>query len=160
MALEDKDIFNAICNRYKDQPMDFIMEQYALARKINMEIEKQAAQYNEVAESRPVTETEPIQEDTPAPAPKRYTKRNLVIKPQEAITDDSIVCCICGLERQNLTSKHLAAHGLTIEEYKKLCGYGPDQKLMSRRRLAKSREIIGIAQQARMDKKIISDSFK
>lgn len=32
MALEDKDIFNAIFNKYSDQPIEFIMEQYEKAK--------------------------------------------------------------------------------------------------------------------------------
>ena len=39
MALEDKDIFNAICTRFNDQPIEFIMEQYEKARKLNAAIE-------------------------------------------------------------------------------------------------------------------------
>ena len=39
MALEDKDIFNAIFNKYSDQPIEFIMEQYEKAKILNMAIE-------------------------------------------------------------------------------------------------------------------------
>lgn len=159
MALEDKDIFAAVCARYQDQPMDYIMEQYALAKKINMEIEKNLNTVIEAAPCECEQEEIEIVEEQVIPPAKRYTKRNLKIKPQDAITDDSIFCCICGLERQNLTAKHIAAHGLSVAEYKKLCGYAPEQKLMSRRRLAKSREIINKAQQARLEKKAVNESF-
>ena len=40
MALEDKDIFNAIFNKYSDQPIEFIMEQYEKAKLLNMAIER------------------------------------------------------------------------------------------------------------------------
>ena len=40
MALEDKDIFNAIFNKYSDQPIEFIMEQYEKAKVLNMAIER------------------------------------------------------------------------------------------------------------------------
>ena len=36
MALEDKDIFNAIFNKYSDQPIEFIMEQYEKAKSLNI----------------------------------------------------------------------------------------------------------------------------
>lgn len=156
MALDDRDIFNAVFTRFKDQPIEYIMEQYALAKKLNMEIERGADTQTAPEACAPVAE--PAQEQTeetaaPAPVHKRYTKRDLKIKPQDAITDDTISCCLCGIERQNLTANHMMnAHGLTIDEYKKLCGYPPEQKLMSRRRLAKSREIISKAQEARIRK--------
>lgn len=60
-----------------------------------------------------------------------YTKRNLVVKPEEAITDDHISCCICGRKMKNLNAKHLASHDIDMDSYKKLCGYAPDTKLIS-----------------------------
>ena len=54
-----------------------------------------------------------------------YTKRNLVVKPEEAITDDHISCCICGRKMKNLNAKHLASHDIDMDSYKKLCGYEP-----------------------------------
>lgn len=157
MALEDKDIFKGVCERFPDKPMEFIMAQYALAKKLNRMIEKDLDSEEEERTEPCECETVEIVEEV-APA-KRYTKRSLRVKPQDAITDDSIFCCICGIERQTLSAKHIAAHGLTVEEYKKLCGYPPEQKLMSRRQLAKSREIISKAQQARMEKKAVEESF-
>lgn len=154
MALEDRDIFLAVCERFSDKPMDYIMTQYALARKMNRLIEKDME-----AEEEDICECETVEVAEEAAPAKRYTKRSLRVKPQDAITDDSIFCCICGLERQTLSAKHIATHGLTVDEYKKLCGYPEDQKLMSRRQLAKSREIINKAQQARMEKKAVKESF-
>ena len=40
MALEDKDLFNAIFNKYSDQPIEFVMEQYEKAKILNLEIER------------------------------------------------------------------------------------------------------------------------
>ena len=40
MALEDKDLFSAIFNKYSDQPIEFVMEQYEKAKNINLEIER------------------------------------------------------------------------------------------------------------------------
>ena len=44
---------------------------------------------------------------------------------------------------------HREAVELTVEEYKKLCGYGRDQKLISRNLLAKLQENVQKAQNAR-----------
>ncbi len=153
MALEDRDIFAAICSRCSDQPIEFIMEQYEKAKRINMDIEKRIDNGDTVEESPECALTAAeIIEKVESPK-KKYTRRKLKVKPQDSITDDAIFCCICGEERQSLTQKHLACHDISVEDYKKLCGYSPDQPLMSNRRLARSREIIGRAQKARIDKR-------
>ena len=92
MALEDKDIFNAIFNKYSDQPIEFIMEQYEKAKILNMAIERrinaQAEQPVKVEEAAPaalppVDEPLPVEEEKkPAPAPKKiFTKADLVFNP-------------------------------------------------------------------------------
>jgi predicted transcriptional regulator len=82
-----------------------------------------------------------------------YTRRSLKIKPQDAITKDAIVCCICGKSMASINARHLASHnGLTKEGYLKLCGYPADQALMSQNHLAKMRTQVVRAQKAR-DKK-------
>ena len=80
---------------------------------------------------------------------KKFTKRDLVIKPNEAITDEAIKCCLCGKERSSLTLRHLATHGISVDEYKKLCGYAPGQKLMSNNHAKKVCDNVMKAQQAR-----------
>lgn len=155
MALEDKDIFMAICGRFADQPIEFIMEQYEKARRLNMEIEKRSCDTAEQMGGTPEEKAavEEAAEEAALVPKKRYTKRSLKIKPQDAITDDAIYCCICGEKRQSLTSTHLRAHDITVEDYKKLCGYPPSQTLMSLRRLDKSKEIIRRAQKVRLDRR-------
>lgn len=155
MALDDKDIFNAICNLNAGQPIDVIMAQYEKAKRLNMEIERRTLTFNEPEQE---TIVEPMEEEVEVveevlPPKKKYTRRQLRVKPQDAITEDAIFCCICGEERQSLTTKHLATHDITVEDYKKLCGYPANQPLMSGKRLAKSKEIIARAQQARLDKR-------
>lgn len=154
MALEDREIFKAICERFADQPIEFVMLQYAKAKRINMEIERQAG--TEYMEEEPVEEevidTVAVEEEA-APPRKRWNKRSLKIKPQDSITEDVIYCCLCGEARQSLTAKHLAKHGISVADYKKLCGFPPNQRLMSNKRLAKSKEIIAHAQQARLEKR-------
>lgn len=155
MALEDKDIFNAIFSRFSDQPIEFIMEQYEKAKKLNIEIEKrQSSQTVSVESSSEIDDVviEPSPKGEAIPK-KKYTKRSLLVKPQEAITDKYIKCCICGEERSTLTSKHLAKHEISVEEYKALCGYDKKQPLMSNSHAEQAKVIIAKAQQARMAKK-------
>ena len=155
MPLEDKDIFTAICARYSDQPIEFIMEQYEKAKKINMGIEQRMG----TGCAAPVVESEEedVQvelEEQPAPTRKRrYQRRFLKVKPEEAITRDAIYCCICGKPFKSITSRHLNTHDIDVEDYKKLCGYAPDQKLMSDEQLERSRQIIRVAQKSRLDNK-------
>lgn len=155
MALEDRDIFMAICDRCEDQPIEFVMAQYAKAKRLNREIERQTAweidsAFNEEPEE-PATEVE-VEEVVAVPR-KKLTRRSFKVKPEDSITEDVIYCCICGEERQSLTAKHLAKHDVTVEEYKRVCGFPPDQPLMSGKRLAKSKEVIARAQKARIEKR-------
>ncbi|MBQ3060183.1 MAG: MucR family transcriptional regulator [Desulfovibrio sp.] len=153
MALNDKDIFNAVFARFSDQPIEFIMEQYEKARKLNIEIENR--------QQTPAGEQAPAEKnaETPAEAPaveaapkKKYTKRMLKVKPEEAIQEDYIACCICGEQKKVLTSAHFAKHDITVEGYKKLCGYDAKQPLMSKKREEFSKVIIARAQAARKAK--------
>ncbi len=83
-----------------------------------------------------------------------FTKRKLVIKPEDAISNDSIACCICGKEGQAITSRHLASHnGLTPEGYKKLCGYSSEQPLMANNHYTRMKKNALKAQEARKKKK-------
>ncbi|MBD5553333.1 MAG: MucR family transcriptional regulator [Desulfovibrio sp.] len=152
MALEDRDIFQAICTRFADQPIEFIMTQYAQAKRMNMEIERMLAwdldDDSENEEELDIVETE----DVASPAKRRLNKRSFKVKPEDSITEDYIRCCICGEERQSLTAKHLAKHDVTVEEYKRACGFEPDKPLMSGKRLKKSKDVIARAQKARLEK--------
>lgn len=153
MALEDRDIFAAICSRCSDQPIEFIMEQYEKAKRLNMDIEKRLDNGNG-SESTPECEAAAAEiTEIVEPPKKKYTRRMLKVKPQDAITDDAIFCCICGEARQSLTQKHLACHDISVQDYKTLCNYPQDKPLMSNKRLARSKEIIARAQQARIDKR-------
>ena len=84
---------------------------------------------------------------------KGYTRRSLKVKPQDAIQKDTIACCICGKSMNSINARHLAAHnGLTKDGYLKLCGYAPDQALMSQNHLAKMKAQVIKAQKAREKK--------
>lgn len=166
MSLDDRDIFSAICNRYPDQPMEFIMAEYEKARNFNRQIELREAQETQCdSQIAPAmgtfgtnTGATAVEEAEAVPEKKRYNRRKLKVRPENAITEDVIYCCICGEPRQNLTVKHLAQHGFTVEEYKELCRYTPDQPLMSKKHLAHSREVVAKAQQARLSKKTQQES--
>ncbi len=83
-----------------------------------------------------------------------WTKRNLKVKPEDAITEDTITCCLCGKEGKTLTERHLNSHnGLTRQGYLKLCGYPETQILMSGKHLARMKNNVLKAQQARKAKK-------
>ncbi|HJA77372.1 MAG TPA: MucR family transcriptional regulator [Candidatus Desulfovibrio gallistercoris] len=156
MALEDKDILNAVFNRFSDQPVEFIMAQYEIAKRMNMDIERRLSERQacEAGEPLPesVTKTAAPEEEKAQEAPKsrKPDAGDLVCKPEEAITDAYIKCCLCGKESSSLTSRHLAQHGISVEEYKQLCGYAEDQKLMSGNFERKMRHNVQRAQQARM----------
>ena len=82
-----------------------------------------------------------------------YSRRNLKVKPADAIQDDKIFCCICGKESLTLTERHLASHnGLTREGYIKLCGYEANQPLMAKKHLERMKANVIKAQQARKAK--------
>ena len=84
---------------------------------------------------------------------KGYTRRNLKVKPQDAIKKDSIMCCICGKSLNSINARHLASHnGLTKEGYLKLCDYPKDQVLMSLNHLDKMQAQVRKAQKAREKK--------
>lgn len=152
MPLEDKDIFNAIFEKYRDQPIEFVMAQYEKARLLNREIELRlnalAPQCKDVGTA---AGTQPAAEGKPAPEParKRPTKKDLVADPEKAITEDTITCCLCGQQFNTLTARHLKTHDISVEEYKYLCGYTSAQKLMSYKLAATMARNVQKAQAAR-----------
>src|ERR1700741_1296914 len=50
--------------------------------------------------------------------------------PRQAISEDAIVCLVCGGAFRHLTNTHLAHHGLTSESYKEIVGYNGRRSLM------------------------------
>lgn len=50
--------------------------------------------------------------------------------PRRAITDDGVVCLVCGACFRHLTNTHLGRHGLTSEQYKRRFGYNVRRALM------------------------------
>ncbi len=139
MSLQEKDIFNAVFNRFDDKPIEFVMEQYEKVLRINREIE-----------TRLLTKNEEEQPEVKKSNKEKFNRSTLLIKPEEAIQDDYIACCICGVKKERLQAGHFAKHGITSEEYKEICGYDKKQPLMSNKSVEKSRKIMKKAQEARM----------
>ena len=134
--ITDAELLKLVMDRFPEANTDGIVEQFSLL-KVGL-LGQQGVEEQSISAT----------DEDPAPK-KRYTRRSLVVKPEEAIGDDTVQCCICGKAFQNLNAKHIRLHGLTVEEYKKLCGYGPGQKLISRNLLAKLQENVQKAQNAR-----------
>lgn len=142
MPLEDKDIFAAVCAAYRGQTMEQIMAVYERALTLNAEIEKRFAlgvDADVFSAAAPAPEPE-MPEPAPEPKPKRVTRRSLKFDPADAIANDRIVCCLCGWEGDVLSKGHLAKHGVTPEEYRRLCRYEADRPLVSGRRLQQMRK--------------------
>jgi ROS/MUCR transcriptional regulator protein len=55
---------------------------------------------------------------------------DLLSDPRRAITEDGIVCLVCGHVFRHLTNTHLRGHGLTSDEYKRRFGYNARRALM------------------------------
>jgi hypothetical protein len=50
--------------------------------------------------------------------------------PRLAVTDEGVVCLVCGRLFRHLTNTHLRSHGLTSEQYKATFGYNVRRALM------------------------------
>ena len=152
MAIEDKDLLKLICERYPDQPLTYVMEQFGQAKAMCLQIERTfnapEVDLGEEAEA-PAEEAVETEVTPDAPKKKRLTRRSLVCKPAEAITDEYITW-----KMKTITSMHLKSHDVTVEEYKKLCGYAPEQKLMSNTFAEKMAANIKAAQEGRTLKRM------
>ena len=150
----DAELLKLVMDRYPEQPTSFVIDQFAALKagliQANNKLAMMGMEELAAEQSLAADENAPEAE---APAPKKkYTKRSLVVKPEEAIGEDQVLCCLCGRAFQNLTAKHLLSHDMTVEEYKKLCGYTPDQKLISHNLLERLQENVQKAQRSREQK--------
>ena len=145
--ITDAELLKLVMDRFPEADTDGIVEQFSLLKVGLLQANAKLAVGDAGQQG---VEEQSISAADGDPAPKkRYTRRSLVVKPEEAIGDDTVQCCICGKAFQNLNAKHIQNHELTVEEYKKLCGYGPGQKLISRNLLAKLQENVQKAKNAR-----------
>ena len=56
-------------------------------------------------------------------SPEVATEADPAMDPKKAIKENAVVCLECGKAFKVLTKKHLAAHGLTPEQYREKYGY-------------------------------------
>lgn len=153
--ISDAELLKLVMDRYPEQPTSFVIDQFAALKAGLIQANNKLALMGmeELAAEQCACADENAPEAAEAPAPKKkYTKRSLVMKPEEAIGEEQVQCCLCGRAFQNLTAKHLLSHGMTVEEYKKLCGYAPDQKLISHNLLGRLQENVQKAQRSREQK--------
>ena len=157
MMISDAELLKLVMDRYPEQPAQFLIEQFTVMKAGLIQANNKLAGMDSEALSESLCCAEDAQKEEaisePSAPKKKYTRRNLVVKPEEAISEQEIACCICGKTFQNLTTKHIQSHDLTVEEYKKLCGYGPEQKWISSKLLNKLQANVLKAQQAREKKK-------
>ena len=110
--ISDAELLKLVMDRYPEQPTPFIIEQFTVLKAGLIQANnKLAAMDMEEPVCEQVIIEEPMPEAAeaaPSAAPKKkFTKRSLVVRPEEAIGDDVVQCCLCGRGFQNLTAKHL-----------------------------------------------------
>ena len=93
MALEDKDLLKIICEKYPDQPLEYVMEKFGQAKAMYLELER-----SKDAIVKTIVHAEPVQlkaieeasatdeEVVEAPKKKRLTKRSLSASPKKPST--------------------------------------------------------------------------
>ena len=54
------------------------------------------------------------------------------VDPKNAIREKSVLCCECGKSFKVLTKRHIASHGLTVDEYKEKYGYKKGTSLVAK----------------------------
>lgn len=153
--ISDAELLKLVMDRYPEQPTSFVIDQFAALKagliQANNKLAMMGMEELAAEQSLAADENAPEAE---APAPKKkYTKCSLVVKPEGAIGEAQVQCCLCGRAFQNLTVKHLLSHNITVEEYKKLCGYAPEQKLIAAKLLARLQENVQRAQRSREKKR-------
>ncbi len=156
--IDRTELLRMIMETNPGQSPAFILEQYTSYLKGLTDIhgETFAPQGALCTEGKECKQEEKVEEKSAKPSITcGYTKRNLKVKPEDAIKEDKIICCICGKEGQTLTERHLMTkhNGITREGYLKLCGYPTTQILMSENHLARMKNNVLKAQQARKSKK-------
>ena len=145
----DTELLQMLMGKYPTQNADFIMGEFNTYKKLLGE----SCDTQECAAEMPVA----VKEVAAEPAPvKRLTKRQIKYNPQEAITQTNITCCVCGKEFKRLSAVHLATHGATPDEYRKLCGYEPNQPLMGKMIYGRLMSAVKSAQEARVRKRAMT----
>lgn len=148
--VDDNALLKMIMEKHPDQGPDFIIEQFTVYKQKLSALGAGTVCPCEGEQQDAPTETV---EQPVAVVKRRYSKRSLKVKPEEAIQEEQVLCCLCGASFKSLTALHLRkAHGISVEDYKRLCGYDADTSLMSNLNLRKVREAVTKAQTVRKEK--------
>ena len=132
--ISDGELFKLLINKYPKEPIPFIVEQFMIFKFCLIQAEKKMDSLSiEKATQQPIRLEDQAQKN------KKY-QYHLVMNPERAINVDIVQCCLCGRKFQSLTANHLLSHGISVDEYKILCGYAPTQKLICGNLLKKLRE--------------------
>jgi len=155
--LNDVELLKLIMDRNLGQPASYILEQFALYKagiaEVNAKLSSEPMGTFDFQDMTKSLDSHSPEEGKKPSLTCGYTKRNLKVKPEAAITDIAIACCICGQTFKTLTTRHLITHnGLTKEGYLKLCGYDPTTPLMSRQHYKNMVKTIAKAQNSRKAK--------
>ena len=102
--IRDSELLELIMERYPEQPFDFILEQFTVFKAGLIEANGKLAERDmveDIAESAEIETTQgvvsKVETDMPPAPRKKYTRRNLVAKPEEAIGKEFVECaCAVG----------------------------------------------------------------
>lgn len=143
--ISDSELLQMLMQKYPSMDAEYVMHEFSLYKKLLNSTDTCAD--NEQASNEPV--------DVPAvePVMKKLTKRQIKFNPQEAVSETHITCCVCGQKFKRLSAAHLATHGATPEEYRKICGYEPNQPLMGKEIYSRLMSAVKSAQEARARKR-------
>jgi predicted transcriptional regulator len=78
-----------------------------------------------------------VRDDAGAPADNKqqkhqYTQADFKFNPMQALQGDKATCVLCGKKFDVISKTHLwVSHGITPDQYRNLCGYPPEQNLMT-----------------------------
>lgn len=142
--ISDTELLRMLMEKYPNHDAAFIMGEFATYKKMLSTAEVEVVPNTE--------ESTPIVDTPPAPV-KKLTKRQIKGDPATAITQTNITCCVCGKEFKRLSVAHLASHGATPEEYRRLCGYEPGTPLMGKIVYNNLMRAVKSAQEARVRKR-------
>ena len=100
MMISDAELLKLVMDRYPEQPVPFLIEQFTLMKAGLIQANNKLAGMDSEALSESLCCEEEVQKEKndsePSAPKKKYTRRNLVVKPEEAISEQEIACCICG----------------------------------------------------------------
>lgn len=167
MALEDKDLLELVRIQNPNQDTSYILKEFVKAKKelamlergenvIDVDLIHQFQEESKIEQGALSAKGTHEEQSSSKKREKRWAKKDLKYladDPNKAITEETITCCICGEKKSVLTKKHLENHGISVLDYKRICGYQADARLMSHKRSRETSENVKKAQAAPRKKK-------